>query len=150
MNRLLSFFFFLVTVTLSFQSQAQTKPRFNHLTVYVTDLARATEFYKTVMLLDTIPEPFHDHRHSWFKITEHGQLHVVSGSKEDISHDVNIHLAFSVPSLPDFIKHLEQLGVKYGNFTGEEKKIAVRPDKIDQIYLQDPDGYWIEVDNDRF
>jgi lactoylglutathione lyase len=102
------------------------------------------------MLLDTIPEPFHDNRHAWFKITEHGQLHVVSGAKEDIAHDVNIHLAFSVASLPDFIKHLDAMGVKYGNFTGEEKKIAIRPDQIQQIYLQDPDGYWIEVDNDKF
>ena len=134
----------------SAQVNAQSKPRFNHLTVYVTDLARASEFYKTVMMLDTIPEPFHDNRHTWFKITEHGQLHVVSGAKEDVTHDVNIHLAFSVPSLPDFIKHLEKLGVKYGNFAGEANKIAVRPDKIEQIYLQDPDGYWIEVDNDRF
>ena len=42
------------------------------------------------------------------------------------------------------------MGVKYGNFLGEEKKIAIRPDQISQIYLQDPDGYWIEVNNDRF
>jgi lactoylglutathione lyase len=148
-----SIFRFVVPAILlmySAQANAQAKPRFNHLTVYVTDLARASEFYKTVMMLDTIPEPFHDNRHTWFKITEHGQLHVVSGAKEDVSHDVNIHLAFSVPSLPDFIKHLEKLGVKYGNFAGEANKIAVRPDKIEQIYLQDPDGYWIEVDNDKF
>ena len=101
-------------------------------------------------MLDTIPEPFHDHRHVWFRISEHGQLHVVSGAKEDVPHDVNIHLAFTVASLPDFIKHLDQMGVKYGNFAGEERKIAIRPDQIQQIYLQDPDGYWIEVNNDRF
>jgi lactoylglutathione lyase len=135
---------------LSLKSQAQSKPRFNHLTVYVTDLARAADFYKKVMMLDTIPEPFHDNRHVWFRISDHGQLHVVSGAKEDVPHDVNIHLAFTVTSLPDFIKHLEQLNVKYGNFAGEEKKIAIRPDQIQQIYLQDPDGYWIEVNNDRF
>jgi len=150
MKILLKYAFFSALIALSLQSQAQTKPRFNHITVYVTDLARGAEFYKKVMLLDTIPEPFHDGRHAWFKITEHGQLHVVSGAKEDVAHDVNIHLAFSVASLPDFIKHLEQLGVKYGNFAGDQNKIAIRPDKIEQIYLQDPDGYWIEVDNDKF
>jgi lactoylglutathione lyase len=150
MKYLLKFTCFLLTAGLSLKSQAQTTPRFNHLTVYVTDLARASDFYKKVMLLDTIPEPFHDHRHTWFRISDHGQLHVVSGAKEDITHDVNIHLAFTVSSLPDFIKHLEQLGVKYGNFAGEANKIALRPDQIQQIYLQDPDGYWIEVNNDRF
>jgi lactoylglutathione lyase len=150
MIRLLKFTCILMLLSVSLQSQAQSKPQFNHLTVYVTDLARGAEFYKKVMLLDTIPEPFHDHRHVWFKIGEHNQLHVVSGAKEDIPHDVNIHLAFTVASLPDFMKHLDQMGVKYGNFQGETGKIALRPDQIQQIYLQDPDGYWIEVNNDRF
>ena len=137
-------------LSLSLQSRAQSKPQFNHLTVYVTDLTRASDFYKKVMLLDTIPEPFHDQRHTWFRMSDHGQLHVVSGAKEDVPHDVNIHLAFTVASLPDFMKHLDQLGVKYGNFAGESNKIAVRLDKVQQIYLQDPYGYWIEVNNDRF
>ncbi|HEY4935671.1 MAG TPA: VOC family protein [Puia sp.] len=150
MKRLLKFAGFLLILCLSFQSRAQSKPQFNHLTVYVTDLARATDFYNKVMMLDTIPEPFHDHRHNWFKIGEHGQLHVIGGAKEDVPHDVNIHLAFTVASLPDFIKHLDQMGVKYGNFAGEVNKIALRPDQVQQIYLQDPDGYWIEVNNDRF
>jgi len=150
MNSFLKFACFSMILSLSLQSQAQSKPQFNHLTVYVTDLTRASDFYKKVMLLDTIPEPFHDQRHTWFRMSDHGQLHVVSGAKEDVPHDVNIHLAFTVASLPDFMKHLDQLGVKYGNFAGESNKIAVRPDKIEQIYLQDPDGYWIEVNNDRF
>jgi lactoylglutathione lyase len=150
MKSLLKYAGLLLILICSLQGRSQDKPRFNHITVYVTDLARGAEFYKKVMMLDTIPEPFHDNRHAWFKITEHGQLHVVSGAKEDVPHNVNIHLAFTVPSLPDFIKHLDALGVKYGDFAGTDKKIAVRPDKIEQIYLQDPDGYWIEVDNDRF
>ncbi len=120
--RLLKFTGILILLSVSLQSQAQSKPQFNHLTVYVTDLARGADFYKKVMLLDTIPEPFHDHRHVWFRIGEHGQLHVVSGAKEDIPHDVNIHLAFTVASLPDFMKHLDQMGVKYGNFQGETGK----------------------------
>jgi lactoylglutathione lyase len=150
MKSLLNCAGYLMFLLLSLHSQAQSKPHFNHLTVYVTDLARASEFYKKVMMLDTIPEPFHDHRHTWFRIGDHGQLHVVSGAKEDNPHDVNIHLAFTVASMPDFMIHLDQLGVVYGNFTGEAKKIALRPDQIQQIYLQDPDGYWIEVNNDRF
>jgi lactoylglutathione lyase len=150
MKRLLSSACFLLFCLIATPGQSQTKPHFNHLTVYVTDLARATAFYTNVMMLDTIPEPFHDNRHTWFKITEHGELHVVSGSKEDIAHDINIHLAFTVTDLPAFMKHLDQMGVKYGNWAGDPKKIQIRPDQIGQIYLQDPDGYWIEVNNDKF
>jgi lactoylglutathione lyase len=150
MKRLLAFSTFFIFCFCFQQGKAQTKPHFNHTTIYVTDLARGADFYSRVIMLDTIPEPFHDHRHVWFKMGEHSELHVVSGAKEDIPHDVNIHLAFSVSSLPDFMKHLDQLGIKYGNFQGETGKIAVRPDQVQQIYLQDPDGYWIEVNNDRF
>jgi lactoylglutathione lyase len=144
------FLCFFIVFFISLQGRAQIKPHFNHTTIYVTDLARGSEFYSKVIMLDTIPEPFHDGRHTWFKMGEHNELHVVSGAKADVPHDVNIHLAFSVSSLPDFMKHLDQMGIKYGNFAGEEKKIALRPDQVQQIYFQDPDGYWIEVNNDRF
>ena len=150
MKRLLPFLCTLLALTTSIHSNAQTKPHFNHLTVYVTDLYRAANFYRDVLMLDTIPEPFHDNRHVWFRIADHAQLHVVSGAKAMVTHDVNIHLAFTVSSLPAFINHLEKLNIKYGNFTGEDKKIAIRPDQINQIYLQDPDGYWIEVNDDKF
>ncbi len=150
MKRMAIYLPLLLIVFISKIVRAQPKPHFNHTTIYVTDLARATAFYHTVMLLDTIPEPFHDHRHTWFNLGNHGELHVVSGAKTDIPHDINIHLAFSVSSIPDFMKHLDKMEVRYGNWAGDQKVVQPRPDKVSQIYLQDPDGFWIEVNNDRF
>jgi lactoylglutathione lyase len=129
---------------------AQARPHFNHLTVYVVDLKKSADFYEKVFQLEIIPEPFHDNKHVWFRMADHGQLHVVSGAKEMVPHDINIHLAFTVSDLQAFMKRLDGLGVKYGNWAGDPKQVQVRPDKIDQIYLQDPDGYWIEVNNDKF
>jgi lactoylglutathione lyase len=133
-----------------FASSQARQIHFNHTTVYVVDLKKSTEFYHNVMLLDTIAEPFHDGKHAWFKIADHAELHVVSGAAEMIKHDINIHLAFSVSSLPDFMKHLDQLNIQYGNWKQDSKQVQIRPDKIDQIYFQDPDGYWIEVNDDKF
>ena len=138
-----------VLAVLSSGSFAQ-KPHFNHTTIFVTDLKRAADFYANVMQLEVIPEPFHDNKHVWFKIGEHSELHVVSGASSDIPHDINIHLAFAVPSVSDFMKHLDDLHVKYGNWAGDPKKTQLRPDKITQIYFQDPDGFWIEVNDDKF
>jgi lactoylglutathione lyase len=125
-------------------------PHFSHQTIFVTDLDRAANFYEKVMELQRIPEPFHDGKHVWFRLSEHGQLHVVSGAKEDIPHDINIHLAFSVSDMAVFTKHLDEANVKYGNWAQTSKTPQVRPDKVQQVYLQDPDGYWIEVNDDRF
>ena len=125
-------------------------PRFSHQTIFVTDLDRAANFYEKVLELKRIPEPFHDGKHVWFQISEHGQLHVVSGAAADIPHDINIHLAFSVPSMDAFTKHLEAEHVKYGNWAQNTTTPQVRPDKVKQVYLQDPDGYWIEINDDTF
>jgi lactoylglutathione lyase len=123
---------------------------FSHSTVYVVDLEKSVDFYEHVLGLKKINEPFKDGRHVWFQVADHGQLHVVKGSKAIVPHDVNIHLAFSVPSLDKFIAVLKEKNWKYGNFTGEEKSVALRPDGIHQIYLQDPDGYWIEINDDTY
>lgn len=143
---------FITTTLITQKSLAQTMqhPAFNHLTIYVVDLKTGSDFYEKVMQLEKIPEPFHDNRHTWFKVGEHSQLHVVSGAKEMIPHDINIHLAFSVASLDAFMKHLDDMQVKYGNWAGDSKNPQVRPDNIKQIYFKDPDGYWIEVNDDKF
>lgn len=124
-------------------------PQMDHTTIYVVDLKKSVAFYKNVMLLPEIDEPFKDGKHVWLKLAPHVQLHVVSGAKKIIPHDINIHLAFHVSSLPDFIKHLDEYKIKYGNWQGG-KKIQMRPDGVGQIYFQDPDGYWIEVNDDKF
>lgn len=124
---------------------------FDHSTVYVRDLQKSADFYEKTLWLERIPEPFKDGRHVWFRIGPHDQLHVVSGATEAMKHDVNVHLAFRVASFNDFVSHLDQMAIKYRKSIREEEKgTSVRPDGIHQVYFQDPDGYWIEVNDDRF
>ncbi len=131
-------------------AMAQVSPHFNHTTIFVVDLQKSSDFWEKVMQLKKIAEPFHDSRHTWFRIGDHDQLHVVSGAKAMIPHDINIHLAFTVTNLEEFTKHLDAMNIKYGNWAQDSKNPQVRPDGIKQIYLQDPDGYWIEVNDDKF
>jgi len=123
---------------------------FNHITVYVVDMNKTADFYEKALMLQRIPEPFHDNRHIWMKIGEHSQIHIVQGAKEIMPHDINVHLAFSVPSVENFAKRLDSLNIKYGNWAQTSKEPQVRNDGIKQIYFQDPDGYWIEVNDDKF
>lgn len=146
MNKVLSVFSLLMLLGMASHAQL---PQLSHSTIYVTDLDRAVNFYKNVMELPIIPEPFHDGKHVWFKTGPHSQIHVVSGAKQDISHDVSIHTAFSVPSVEEFEKHLDLSGQRYGNWNITAKSIQLRPDGVKQIYLQDPDGYWIEINDDK-
>ena len=149
-KKTLVFIFGLIAMLTNSPFALAQSPEFNHTTVYVVDLDKSTSFYHDVMQLERMPEPFHDGRHNWFKIGEHGQLHVVGGAKAISPHDINVHLSFRVASLAGFMKHLDDLQVKYGNFKGETKVVQVRPDGVQQVYFQDPDGYWIEVNDDKY
>ena len=143
--------FLATSMSLSQSGPASKAAEFDHTTVYVRDLQKSADFYEIVLGLERISEPFKDGRHVWFRIGAHDQLHVVSGATEAMKHDVNVHLAFRVSSFSDFVSHLDQMEIKYRKSIREEDKgTSVRPDGVHQVYFHDPDGYWIEVNDDRF
>jgi lactoylglutathione lyase len=139
-----------LVLAMSFPSQklfSQQKVMLNHIAVYVVDLKISTAFYKDIIGLDTIPEPFHDGRHTWFSVGVKSHLHVISGATTKTMHDKNAHLCFSVASVPEFVKVLVKNKVEYENWAGEKMAITTRVDGVKQIYFKDPDGYWIEIND---
>jgi len=137
----------IFTISSSQKIFSQQKVLLNHIAVYVVDLKISTEFYKDVVGLDTIPEPFHDGRHTWFSVGVKSHLHVISGAPTKTTHDKNTHLCFSVASVPEFVKVLVKNKVEYENWAGEKMAITNRVDGVKQIYFKDPDGYWIEIND---
>jgi lactoylglutathione lyase len=141
--------FALLICFVSFNCTAQSNQKvlLNHIAVYVVDLKISTAFYKDIIGLDTIPEPFHDNKHTWFSIGVKSHLHVISGATTKTTHDKNAHLCFSVASVPEFVKVLVNNKVEYENWPGEKMTITTRVDGVKQIYFKDPDGYWIEIND---
>jgi lactoylglutathione lyase len=131
----------------SYSQDFDSKARLNHIALYVTDLKTSTAFYKDVIGLDTIPEPFHDGRHTWFGVGVKSHLHIISGATTKATHDKNTHLCFSVPSVSDFVRRLEKNKIEYEDWPGTKMKITTRVDGVKQIYFKDPDGYWIEIND---
>ncbi len=121
----------------------------NHIAVFVQDIQKSTHFYSAIIGLDTIPEPFRDGRHTWYKVGPQSQLHLIQGAGLQSPQNKNSHLCFSVPSVEDFVSTLKKNNIEFENWAGEKNKITVRVDGIKQIYFKDPDGYWIEINNDR-
>ena len=129
------------------QSANTIKPTLNHIAMYVVDLKKSTDFYTNIVQLDTIPEPFHDGKHTWFSIGPLSHLHLIQGAAGYTDHEKNTHLCFTVPSVPEFIKVLEKNKVEYENWVGEKFKVTKRVDNVYQIYFKDPDGYWLEIND---
>jgi lactoylglutathione lyase len=126
---------------------SKTKARLNHIAIYVVDLQVSTSFYRDIVGLDTIPEPFHDGRHTWFSVGPQSHLHVISGAEAPSTHNKNTHLCFSVASVDDFIPVLDKNKIDYENWAGQKKSITNRVDGVKQIWFKDPDGYWIEIND---
>jgi len=59
-----------------------------------------------------------------------------------------VHFALTALGFDFFIKKLESMNIKYFDWQGIPNKIKIRADGVKQIYFQDPDGYWIEVNSD--
>lgn len=144
-----------LVVSLNAQTgMAQTKgnPRLelslNHIAIYVHELRRSTDFYENVLMLQKIDEPFKDGRHTWFTLGPAGHLHLIQGAEANIKRDKNDHLCFSVSSIDAFIRNLDAHKIEYTNWPGTEKAPTVRVDGVKQVYFQDPDGHWIEVNDD--
>jgi lactoylglutathione lyase len=47
------------------------------------------------------------------------------------------------------INRLKKAGVSYEDWAGKKNSITLRVDGVHQIFFQDPDGYWIEINDDR-
>ena len=142
----LSIVFVAASVT-SLKAQ-KAAARVNHIAFSVHDLQRSTNFYRQLIGLDTIPEPFHDGRHTWFAIGDISHLHLIQNPGPITTPDKNTHLCFSVASVDNFVQKLVKAGIPYEDWQGKKSSITIRVDKVKQVYLQDPDGYWLEVNDD--
>jgi len=141
-------FIILFALALPQLSKAQNvnQPVFNHMALCAKNLRKTADFYRNVIQLQEIKHPFNDTVHVWLKVGEGLALHIIQGNCST-SPDIGVHLCFAVPNLDAFIKHLDVINVSYVNWTKQPKKIQLRADGVKQIYLQDPDGFWVEVND---
>ncbi len=121
----------------------------NHVALHVSDLQKSSLFYENIVQLDTVAEPFHDGNHTWLNIGDNARLHLIGRAVKDSIHDKNSHLCFSVNSIDDFIGRLVAAQIPYENWLGAKSTFTKRVDGVKQIYFQDPDGYWVEINNDH-
>ena len=136
---------FLAVLTAGFAAEAT--PRFNHAAFYVVDLKVSADFYRDVVGLKEIPEPFRDGKHAWFEIGPRMALHIISGATAPLPKEKRTHLCLSVPSVDAFAARLAKAKVLYEDLAGTKGAVTRRPDGVNQIYFQDPDAHWIEIND---
>lgn len=113
---------------------------FDHISLYVSDLSKSCDFYENLLFLSKIDRPAFDFGGAWFEITPQVQLHLIAGKTPTelaLSGSRKNHFALKVDSVAAVANYLQSKDYIY---IGPKQ----RPDWQWQLFLQDPDGYWIE------
>ncbi len=121
--------------------------RYNHLALSVKDVDRSAEFYMKVLKLPEILNRSKIEGVRWFVFADGLELHLISAIKQDVITNKALHLALTTSNLDDFIKMLDTMQIAYSDWPGNPQKVNIRADGIKQVFFQDPDGYWIEVNS---
>lgn len=128
--------------------QQLSQPYFDHYAVIVSDLDRSAEFYQDVVGLEEVFDATEKEHIRWFSLGNGTSLHVIQSDEySQVKVHKPVHLSLAVNDLGDFIEAISEAGVPYENWPGTADTTNVRPDGVTQIYFQDPDGYWIEVND---
>lgn len=141
MKTLFTFLLFFCVMT----TFAQIKV--NHIAVHVSDLKKSMDFYTEVLALKEIEEPFKDGLHAWYDIGGGAALHLIEAPNitKELS-KVN-HLCFSIPDMAAFVQNMKSKNYPFESWAGVVGEITDRVDGVKQIYIRDPDGYWLEIND---
>lgn len=140
----------LLATPLSITSLAQASEaepaRGDHLALSVADVNVSADYYKRVFGLRELASPVKGPR--WLDLGGGLALHLFPGRTDPVSKDHHTHLALSVADLDAFVARLGAAKIPFFDLTGRPATIQnVRGDGVRQIFVRDPDGYWIEVND---
>lgn len=128
--------------------QKKQAVRINHTAIFVKSLKVTRDFYERIIGLDSIPEPFHDGKHKWYSLGLPGvALHVIEGADVKKDYYKNQHTCLSVASVDAFSQVLKKNNIPFEDLRGNKNVYSSRVDGVKQLWLQDPDGYWIEIND---
>ncbi|GAA0739000.1 VOC family protein [Sphingomonas japonica] len=129
------------------QAAAATAVRIEHVAIQAADIDRSAAFYQAAFGLRLIPTPLANRR--WLDLGNGVALHILDGRAAPKPSNRNEHLAMHVDDLGTVTAWLDSQGLPWTNLAGEQRTMQTRFDGVRQIYVQDPDGYWLEVSDTR-
>ncbi len=120
----------------------------SHIALFVTDLHRSACFYNEVLQLEPLEEPFKLGLHCWFSLGSSCQLHLIARAAQVHQFHINHHLALRTSLFDETLERLSRNRIAYCDPFENKDRIYVRPDGVRQVFFQDPDGYWIELNDE--
>jgi catechol 2,3-dioxygenase-like lactoylglutathione lyase family enzyme len=118
---------------------------FDHVALSVADVDTSVVFYEALFGMTNITdrEPIDGVR--WLSMQGGGEMHLLAIVDGDVVTNQAVHLAVRTSGFDQLMSKIESMDVEYTTWLNTEPGVTVRDDGTRQIYVRDPDGYWIEV-----
>ena len=123
--------------------------RLDHIALCVRDLDESAAFYTALPGIREVPNPMGGKHIRWFEYANGQRFHMQAGDVSTTHVEKSTHFAFSADDFDAVLAHIQAKGFAYSDFKGTPGAINVRPDGMRAIFLQDPNGYWIEINDFR-
>jgi catechol 2,3-dioxygenase-like lactoylglutathione lyase family enzyme len=126
------------------------KLRLDHIALLVRDLDESAAFYTAIPGIREVPNPMGGTGFRWFEFGPNQRFHMQAGDLSRTHVEKNTHFAFSAEADFDAVlAELKAKGFAWSDMKGTPGAINVRPDGMRAVFLQDPNGYWIEINDFR-
>ena len=118
---------------------------FDHVALSVSDVVVSASFYEALFGMTNIidRDPIDGVR--WLSMPGGGELHLLAVVEGEVTTNQAVHLAIKTVNFDALMAKIVEMNVEYTTWLGEGPGVTERDDGTRQIYLKDPDGYWIEV-----
>jgi len=119
--------------------------KIDHFALVVEDSDVSADFYANILKLEETPHPDKKPGFRWFIVSGNSQIHLIEKDFAPFEKNKSMHLCLSTQDLDGMIAHLEENDITYWDWPGKKNAVTNRSDGVRQIYIQDPDEYWIEI-----
>jgi catechol 2,3-dioxygenase-like lactoylglutathione lyase family enzyme len=118
---------------------------FDHVALSVTDVEASAQFYEELFGLRQIMDRTPMDGVRWLTMPGGGELHLLAIVPGEVLTTQAVHLAVRTTDFDRLLATITEMGVEYTTWLGISPGITERDDGTRQIYVKDPDGYWVEI-----
>ena len=121
--------------------------RLDHIALLVRDLDESVAFLTGVLGLVEIPNPMGGTFIRWIEIGDGRRFHVQAGDISRVHVEKQTHFALSTPDFDRRLEDFTRAGIVFTDMKGTPGAINTRPDGMRAIFIEDPNGYWFEIND---